>query len=170
MEYITNTVDYVNNLIWESYIKPWVIVLLAVLFIVWLYFFLSMKMWNLSQNAEKKITYQYDNIFYLWSLYYNKHTDKLSTNPWVIVLKSIWWSGKSKYIPNRQLIQDTISKIESKIWVQVIPNSEWKTLSRLYGKYKIRKFFSVLLKTIIVLIIIFLVVILFCVIFWKANW
>ena len=110
MDYFFGIVDSVNTLIWESYIKPWVIVLLAVLFIVWLYFFLSLKMGNLAQNTEKKITYQYDNIFYLRSLYYNKHMDKLSTNPWVIVLKSIWWSGKSKYIANRESIKDIITK------------------------------------------------------------
>ena len=169
MNYISSTVDYINNLIWESYIRPWVIVLLAVVFIIWLYFFLSMKMGNLSENTEKKITYQYDNIFYLRSLYYHDHKGNLSLNPWVIILKSIWWSGKSKYIVNRQLIEETILKIEDKIWKKVIPDEEWKALSKLYKKYKIRKFFSVLLKSIIVLIIIFLVIILFCVIFGKSN-
>lgn len=167
MDYILGIADSVNTLIWESYIKPWVVVLLAVLFIVWLYFFLSMKMGNLAQNTEKKITYQYDNILYLWSLYYNKHMDKLSTNPWVIVLKSIWWSGKSNYIANKDSIKEIIDRIEEKLGTKVIPDSEWKTLSKLYRKYKIRKFFSVLLKSIIVLIIIFLVILLLCILFGK---
>ena len=163
MDYILGIADSVNTLIWESYIKPWVVVLLAVLFIVWLYFFLSLKMGNLAQNAEKKITY------HLWSLYYNKHMDKLSTNPWVIVLKSIWWSGKSNYIANKDSIKEIIDRIEEKLSTKVIPDSEWKTLSKLYRKYKIRKFFSVLLKSIIVLIIIFLVILLFCILFGKSN-
>ncbi len=167
MEYISKAVDYINNLIWESFIKPRLIVLLAVLFIVWLYFFLSLKLWNLSQNAEKKITYQYDNIFYLWSKFYHKHQDKLNSNPWLIVLKSIRWSKKHKYIPNRKTIKETINKIESKLWLQVIPNSEWKTLSKLFRQYKIKRFFSTLLKSIIALIILFLVILLICILFGK---
>ena len=167
MEYVSKTVDYVNNLIWESFIKPRVIVLLAVLFIIWLYFFLSLKLWNLSQNAEKKITYQYDNIFYLWSVFYEKHHDKLSSNPWLIVLKSIRWAKKHKYIPNRKTIKETINKIENKLWTQVIPDSEWRTLSKLFRKYRIKKFISILLKSIIVLIILFLVILLICILFGK---
>ena len=169
MEYISNTIDYVNNLIWESFIRPRIIVLLAVLFIIWLYLFLSMKLWNLSQDAEKKISYQYDNILYLWSVFYQKHQDKLSSDPWLIVLKSIRWSGKSKYIPNRNIIRETILKMEDKLWKQVIPDEERTILSNLFVKYRIKKFFSIFLKSIIALIIIFLIILLICILFWKNN-
>ena len=160
MEFVSNLVDSINNIIWESFIKPWLIILLLVLFILWLYFFMTMKLWNLSQNVEKKITYQYDNIFYLWSIFYNNHLDILKTNPWLIVFKAIVWSGKSKYIPNRKLIQETISKIENKLWTKVIPDEERKKLSRLFSKYRIRKFISMLLKGVIILIIVFLLLLL----------
>lgn len=169
MEYISKTIDYVNNLIWESFIRPRVIVLLAVLFIIWLYLFLSMKLWNLSQDAEKKISYQYDNILYLWSVFYQKHHDKLGSDPWLIVLKSIRWSGKSQYISNRKIIRDIILKMESKLWMQVIPDEERTILSNLFVKYRIKKFFSTFLKLIITLIIVFLIILLICILFWKNN-
>ena len=159
--------DYVNNLIGESFLKPRIIVLLAVLFAFWLYLFLSMKLGNLSKNAEKKITYQYDNILYLWSVFYNKHHEKLNSNPWLIVMKTIRWSGKSKYIPNRKKIKETIIKIEDKLWIKVIPDDEWRRLSRLFRQYRIKKFFSVLLKSIIILIIVFLVILLICILAGK---
>ena len=50
---------------------------------------MTMKLGNLSQNMEKKITYQYDYIFYLWSLYYNDHLDVLKTNPLLIIFKAV---------------------------------------------------------------------------------
>lgn len=160
MEIVSNVVDSVNNIIWESFIKPRLIIVLLVLFILWLYFFIAMKLGNLSKNMEKKITYQYDNIFYLWSEYYHKHLDTLKSNPWLIVFKAIIWSWKSKYIPNRKLIEDTILKIENKIWAKAIPDSERKKLSKFFRKYKIRKFISLLLTSIIILIILFLVLLL----------
>lgn len=169
MEYISKSIDYINNLIWESFIKPRVIVLLAVLFIIWLYFFLSLKLWNFSQNAEKKITYQYDNIFYLWSVFYNKHHEKLNSNPGIIILKSIWKSKKHKYIPNRKTIRQTITKIENKLGTQVIPDSERKTLSKLYRQYRLKKFISVLLKSIIALIILFLLILLLFILLGKTK-
>ena len=166
MEFVSNIVDSVNDIIWESFIKPWLIIVLLVLFILWLYFFMAMKLGNLSQNMEKKITYQYDNIFYLWSLYYNDHLDTLKTNPWLIIFKAITWSGKSKYIPNRKLIYETNWKIEDKLWTKVISDEEWNKLSKLFRKYKIRKFISMLLKGIIILIIVFLVLLLILVL-WR---
>ena len=167
MEFISSIVDSVNNIIWESFIKPWLIIVFLVLFILWLYFFMAMKLWNLSQKVEKKITYQYDNILYLWSVFYNDHLDILKTNPWLIVFKAITWSVKSKYIPNRKLIQETISKIETKLWTKVIPDEERKKLWKLFWKYKMRKFISLLLKSIIILIIVFLLILLICILFGK---
>ena len=167
MEFISSIVDSVNNIIWESFIKPWLIIVLVVLFILWLYFFMTMKLGNLSQNIEKKITYQYDNILYLWSVFYNDHLDLLKSNPWLIVFKAVTWSDKSKYIPNRKLIQETIAKIENKLWTKVIPDEERRKLSKLFSKYKIRKFISVLLKSIIILIIVFLLILLVCVLVGK---
>lgn len=160
MEFFTNIVESINNIIWESFIKPWLLVVLLVLFILWLYFFMTMKLGNLSLNMEKKITYQYDYIFYLWSLYYNDHLDILKTNPWLIIFKAVTWSGKSKYIPNRKLIQETNWKIEDKLWVKVIPDDERKKLWRLFVKYNIRKYASILLKGIIILIMLFLALLL----------
>lgn len=156
VESISNIVDSVNWIIWESFIKPRVIILLLALFILWLYFFVSMKLWNLSQNVEKKIVYQYDNIFYLLSLYYNDHFETLKACPWLIVFKGIIRSGKSKYIPNKIMIKDTVSKIEDKLWTKIVPDEERNKLSKLFKKYKIRNLISKLLKFIIILIIIFL--------------
>lgn len=167
MEFVSSIVDSINNIIWESFIKPWLIIVLVVLFILWLYFFMTMKLGNLSQNIEKKITYQYDNILYLWSVFYNDHLDLLKSNPWLIVFKAVTWSGTSKYIPNRKLIQETIAKIENKLWTKVIPDEERRKLSKLFSKYKIRKFISVLLKSIIILIIVFLLILLVCVLVGK---
>ena len=160
MELLSNIVESANNIIWESFIKPRLIIVLLVLFILWLYFFIAMKLGNLSKNIEKKITYQYDNIFYLWSIYYNDHLDTLNSNPGLIVFKAILWSWKPKYIPNRKLIQDTIWKIETKIGKKAIPDEERRKLSKLFRKYKIRKFISILLTSIIILIILFLVLLL----------
>lgn len=160
MELLSNIVDSVNKIIWESFIKPRLIIVLLALFILWLYFFMAMKLGNLSKNIEKKITYQYDNIFYLWSVYYHEHLDTLKSNPWLIVFKAVLWSWKPKYIPNRKLIEETIWKIETKLWKKAIPDEERKKLSKLFRKYKIRKFISILLTSIIILIILFLVLLL----------
>ena len=160
MELLSNIVDSVNKIIWESFIKPRLIIVLLALFILWLYFFIAMKLGNLSKNIEKKITYQYDNIFYLWSVYYHEHLDTLKSNPWLIVFKAVLWSWKQKYIPNRKLIEETIWKIETKLWKKAIPDEERKKLSKLFRKYKIRKFISILLTSIIILIILFLVLLL----------
>ena len=167
MEYISKTIDYINNLIWESFVRPRIIILLAILFVIWLYLFLSMKLGNLSQDAEEKISYQYDNILYLWSVFYQKHQNKLNSDPGLIVLKSIRKSGESQYIPNRRTIKETILKIERKLWTQVIPDEERNTLSDLFVKYRIKTFFSTLLKLILVLIIIFLIILFICILFWK---
>jgi len=160
MEIVSSITDTVNNIIWESFVSPRLIIVLLVLFILWLYFFMAMKLWNLSKNIEKKITYQYDNIFYLRSVYYHEHLDTLKNDPGLIVFKAILWSWKPKYIPNRKLIEDTIWKIENKLWKKVIPEEERKKLSKLFRKYKIRKFISILLTSIIILIILFLVLLL----------
>ena len=166
MWFFSNIVDSVSRIVWESFIKPWLWVVILVLFILWLYFFMTMKLGNITQSAEKKVTYQYDNILYLWSIYYNNHLDILKTNPWLIVFKAITWSGKSKYIPNRKLIQETISKIEAKLWTKVIPDQERKTLSKLFRKYYIRKFVSILLKWLIILLMVILFFLLILIL-WK---
>ena len=156
MGFISKIVDSVDNIIWQSFIRPWLLILLLVLFILWLYFFMTMKLGNLSQNMEKKVTYQYDYILYLWSLYYKDHLDTLRTNPWLIIFKAVTGAEKSRYISNRKLIQETNLKIENKLWVKVIPDEERKKLSKLFIKYNIRKYLSILLKGIIILIMVFL--------------
>ena len=168
MEIISNVVDSVNNIIWESFIKtPWLILVLLFVFILWLYLFVSMRLWNLSQKVEKQIIYEYDNILYLWSEYYYNHLDSLQTNPWIIVLKSVLKSWTSQYIPNKNLIKNTILKIEDRLWEKAISDQEWQKLDKLLKKLRIRRFFSILLKTIIVLIIIFLLLLALCLILGK---
>ncbi len=168
MEIISNVVDSVNNIIWESFIKtPWLILVLLFVFILWLYLFVSMRLWNLSQKVEKQIIYEYDNILYLWSEYYYNHLDSLQTNPWIIVLKSVLKSWTSQYIPNKSLIKNTILKIEDRLWEKAISDQEWQKLDKLLKKLRIRRFFSILLKTIIVLIIIFLLLLALCLILGK---
>ena len=153
MKFFSNINDLIDRIVSWSFIRPWLIIVLLVLAILWLCFFVTMKLGNISKNAEKKVSYQYDKILYLWSLYYNDHLDTLRTNPWLIVFKAIAWSEKTKYIPNRKLIKETISKIENKIWTKVIPDEERKKLSKLLIKYQIRNILKIVLKCIIILLI-----------------
>lgn len=156
MNFFSNITDSINRILSDSFIRPWLIIVLLVLAILWLYFFMTMKLGKFSQKIEKKVSYQYDNILYLWSIYYDKHFDALKSNPGLIVFKAIIWSGKPKYIPNRKLIKETILKIENKIWTKVIPDEEWKKLSKLLRKYQIRHCLSILLKSVIILVIVIL--------------
>jgi len=163
MHFISNIVDSIYNIFWESFFKPRFMVLLAILVVSWAYLFLSTKVDKFCQNIEKELSYKYDNIFYLWSVFYHKHLDKLSSNPWLIVLKSIRWSLKSKYVSNRKAIKKTIKKIENKLWTTVISDEERKSLSKLHINYSFRKLLSILVKWIFALIAIFLLIIFICV-------
>ena len=169
MNLFSSVVGAVSNTMWEPFMKSWLMVLLLIVFVLCLYFFVSFKAWNNLQKVEKDIVYQYDNVFYLLSMFYYKHMDSLNSNPWLIVLKGIWWSWKSKYIPNKKIIEDTILKIENKLWVKIVSEDEWNNLSKLFKKYKFRTMLFLIIKVLIVLLLIFLIVLLIFVLLWNNS-
>ena len=163
MNFISSVVNSIYSIFWESFFRPRFMVLLAILIVGWVYMFLSAKIDKFYQVVEKDLSYKYDNIFYLWSMFYQKHQDKLHSNPWLIVLKSIRKSEKSKYVSNRKAIKDITKKIENKVWIKVIPDEERKDLWRLHINYSFRKLLSILIKWIFGLVMIFLIVIFVCI-------
>lgn len=154
--------DSINRFVWKLFLNPWALVpvfIIVVILLSWVFIFILIKFWNFCKNLEKKIVYQYDNIFYLWSKYYYGHTHIVGYNPWLIVLKKIVDTWDVSYISNEDLIKETVQNIEKKIWFVAIADSERSTISSLFWRWKFRKFLLFLLEVAFVLVIIFLILI-----------
>lgn len=157
MQFLSKLIDSANNIVLEIFGSSRLSILFFILLVLWLYFFMTIKLEKFLQNVEKLVVYKYDNILYAWSVFYNSHQDILKTNPWLIVFRAIVWSWNPNYIKSGKLIKETIMKIEDKLWTKVISDQEWESLSKLLVKYRVRKFIFALLKFVVLLMIIFLI-------------
>lgn len=152
----------VNEFVWKilpNMSMALIVCLIALILLIWIFIFVSVKFWKLCQKLEKNLVYHYDKIFYLWSDYYHSHKHIVGYNPWLIVLKSLVDSENPDYLSNRKLIKKTVLSIEEKVKTKVISDSDRAKLSTMFVRWKIRRSFLFILQVIFVLAIMLLVLI-----------